>query len=694
MRHYRRYTRCLIMILFMLFPRLSYAVNEYALNEVRGQVRRLTYHYETMDHDTDYAFDVSDRLLYKRVSSSKYVSEFYAYSWKDNVVTWQSISGYFGGPKQYETIATFRVVEDGQGLKYHVLRDDGVQSDSYTEYRLDNKGRLIRKTSYNGSKKTEEQEFTYSGDSWNYSSLKTIYYENGKIEKQFKVLFSVLETDSMGNWTRRKEFYPGTKETHIATRTIQYYSDILTLPVSLLDFERTVVLTNEETEGVKDVVVKKDYVPVYYKPSAESHIVGYVHKNECFSAVNEEKGFYRIHTHLGHKKIKHGFDDNGWIRKSDVREFREPDYRKEIYYCKYYVKNSVNVRQAFKNGQLAGGDMTTLSRGEEVDVEEFLGNGKYALIRMWDTPGRRSGITPGFIRVGYLPTDALTLWTDDGNSVPNQTNNKRITNPNGGSVIEQFEESVSQFGEGILEAVGLGEVYKSSVIDIFNYLFFGILALTLILLFVLNGNHTGFMHFMSVLSIFGGGTSFLLYFLIRGTIDISWGELFMLAAIIMMYCLTTHLYLHKYVSRSRKPKNVVILSPLLIPIAFLLRYLHVEIQISTVLLGILGLCALQTIILLVWASVKKISVGRMLYYSLISTVSAITVSLLSLYFIVAALMVILAIIALKLFREGIRDIEFEDEEDEGYIISNQGNKYMLKDEGFWWRREGDKIIDD
>ena len=83
----------------------------------------------------------------------------------------------------------------------------------------------------------------------------------------------------------------------------------------------------------------------------------------------------------------------------------------------------------------------------------------------------------------------------------------------------------------------------------------------------------------------------------------------------------------------------------------------------------------------------------MLYYSLISTVSAITVSLLSLYFIVAALMVILAIIALKLFREGIRDIEFEDEEDEGYIISNQGKKYMLKDEGFWWRREGDEIID-
>ena len=86
-------------------------------------------------------------------------------------------------------------------------------------------------------------------------------------------------------------------------------------------------------DNMFSVVVYKQVADVFSEPQKKSTTVGLVTSGECFSVISEKNGFYQIITDSGKPFAKRDFE-RCWIRRADVRQFTDSDYRNEVYYCK------------------------------------------------------------------------------------------------------------------------------------------------------------------------------------------------------------------------------------------------------------------------------------------------------------------------------------------------------------------------
>lgn len=662
-------------IFLLLFSFLNaFAYDERPMFYVQGEVRIMSYWEDETQISVVCAFQKDGSLLFYKFQEKWYAPTICQFKPEGESIIVSDASDSYDKKENYKK----RITKTNDTIVSYVEVSNWKQ-----EYQLDVLGRVTTITSYGDNGRYSVERIKYYGDSWNPSNS-SYYYKNGKDSSQESSRFEVLETDSNGNWTKRKEYRGNDRKPIVATRVIQYYTDALKEPVTRNAFLYKAVLNNEDEEGARDVIVKKNSAAVYSVPEKDAAVIGRTHKDECFSAYEEQDGYYRIQTQRGHKSVSHDRIEGGWIRKKDVRDFKESDYKKQIYYCKKYVNRDVILRQAYKDGTLTGADMATLKAGEAVEVQEFLGDGKYASILKW-----QDGL---FRHEGYLPMNALSDWVANpkdprsvnrgGETVSKENTTQRSISAAGAypknSFRADYEEAVSQLSNGFVAGTGLSDINLSlNALFVLALMGLSLLVVTL-LLFLFKPNSLAKCNgVLGTLSVYLGGPLVAFFYIMKGTTHVSFIDILIIITTMISYYFVMRLHLKKNICDGPKPRNSTALLFLLFPVQYLIMHLYITIPFPTLFKVIGGLCLLQAIIVLIKYGNKLGT--KVVSFILISTVSTFTLSLLAIYIVIPAVLIGILVGAGHAMTEFKADRDYEIQDGEVFYKSGEGYDWHWDD---------------
>lgn len=375
-------------------------VNERPIYQLFGDVRIVKSVTTPDDRKDLIAFDKEGRVLYSWFHNES----IRAYRWKKNKLIVEEVDSQ----NKRELDYSLQMVPADNGFIYLNLdKESGSLTGRSTRYVFDSQGR-IQSLSKSGTPLPLKTEYKYSETGDTFTCDRTFYNvsDRGYEPGQEKVSYKILSTDLLGNWTSAQVYSYSNKKTTTITRTIQYYSSALPNPVSINEFRNGEVRPNELADNMFSVVVYKQVADVFSEPQKKSTTVGLVTSGECFSVISEKNGFYQIITDSGKPFAKRDFE-RCWIRRADVRQFTDSDYRNEVYYCKRAISTPVTVKQAVRKGKLTGADMRELNPGQVVEVISVDESGSYAQISIWDRPEKGTGSKGSYHKIGYVALSNL-----------------------------------------------------------------------------------------------------------------------------------------------------------------------------------------------------------------------------------------------------------------------------------------------